>query len=122
MSSFYFPGLHTLEPPKLVDLDARNIDGFRTLLPPLASTAPADLHKKIYKTVRLLLAYNFELIVKLPKSVVKDIKSSGAGQLRILPELMSGLPFTIEGENTLYARTDQNNIYPVLLGVLAQRC
>ena len=77
--------------------------------------------------MRLLLAYNFELTAKLPDSVVKDIDnrasgSADAGQLRFLPELMSGLPFTIEAGNMLYARTEHDNIYPVLLGVLAQHC
>ncbi|KAM5526629.1 hypothetical protein FOXYSP1_20967 [Fusarium oxysporum f. sp. phaseoli] len=90
-----------------------DINDFRTLLPQLASTAPSDCHKPLYKTNKLLLAYGVNLIVKLPQIMDRDV----ASRLRLMPGLMDDLPLTLVNGNDLHAQPQTNDAYPVLLAV-----
>ncbi|KAK2759271.1 hypothetical protein CKAH01_16687 [Colletotrichum kahawae] len=43
-----------------------NISSFRTILPELARTAPNNLKNEVFQTTRVLLAYNADLVLRLP--------------------------------------------------------
>ncbi|KAH8817317.1 hypothetical protein F5884DRAFT_896975 [Xylogone sp. PMI_703] len=99
-----------------------DINGVKTVLPPLKPTAVDTLKNPILKTVKVLIAYGVELIVHLPPKVVEDIRAeTSSSTLVILPELLGNLPATWNSDNTaLIASLDAHNAYPVLLGVLSQ--
>lgn len=127
----------------------RNIPGFRTILPELARTAPAHLKKRVFQTTRILLAYNADLVLCLPSTlftklfprsrVIKTLGSESEGDARpntstldglegeLLSEMFNTFPFAKvdpqpwDGENELHVRRSFNSMYPVVLGVLAQK-
>ncbi|KXH43605.1 hypothetical protein CNYM01_02744 [Colletotrichum nymphaeae SA-01] len=126
-----------------------NIPGFRTILPELARTAPAHLKKRVFQTTRILLAYNADLVLCLPPTlftklfprsrVIKTPGSESEGDARpntstldglegeLLSEMFNTFPFAKvdpqpwDGENELHVRRSFNSMYPVVLGVLAQK-
>jgi hypothetical protein len=129
--------------------NARNIPGFRSILPELARTAPANLKEKVFQTNRILLAYNADLVLRLPPDLYaklfprnKPTKTVGNEKERtVMPstsaleglenELLSELfstfplarvhPLPRDGENELHIRGSFNNLYPTVLGVLARK-
>jgi len=64
------------------------------------------------------LAYGVNLMIKLPNIVDQDV----AKRLRLMPGLLDDLPLTLVQGNTLHAKPQTNDAYPVLLAVLADVC
>jgi hypothetical protein len=97
-----------------------NIDGFRTVLPPLTKDAPKELGQKICKTTKLLLAYDVEVVLELEKTLVSGL---GVRNVPVFPDVFGGIPFSIgeevEGKVVSRAGLPRANAYPVLLAVLA---
>ncbi|RSL44908.1 hypothetical protein CEP53_011017 [Fusarium sp. AF-6] len=126
-----------------------NIPGFRSILPELARTAPANLREKVFQTTRILLAYNADLVLRLPAELFaklfprsKNAKVVGNEEERgtrpstsaldgledeLLGELFQTFPFakvhpkSWDGENELHVRAPFNSLYPTVLGVLAKK-
>jgi hypothetical protein len=127
----------------------RNIPGFRSILPELARTAPANLREKVFQTSRILLAYNADLVLCLPPDVYSKLfprnkaakvvendkertKMPSTSCLHgreneLLSELFQTFPFAKvhpqpwDGENELHVRGSFNNLYPTVLGILAKK-
>lgn len=128
---------------------SRNIPGFRSILPELARTAPANLKERVFQTTRILLAYNADLVLRLPPNLFaklfprsKNVKLIGNEKERgtrpstsaldgledeLLSEIFETFPFARvhpepwDGENELHVRGSFNNLYPTVLGVLARK-
>jgi hypothetical protein len=115
----------------------RNIEGFRTILPDLINSAPAYLRAPVLKTSRLLLAYNPDLVLKLPKETFKalypaDNDTAQPAKLDwpasvLLRDLLRICPFakvanaSNPDEPELHVRRERNELYPALLGILAKK-
>ena len=99
-----------------------------TLSARLAKTARGYLREPVHKTIRMLLAYNVDIVIKLPTAkestklaAAGTDAAAGEGGIEFMPDLFGkGLPFSAQG-NELHARLDANNDYPVLLAVLTQK-
>ena len=79
------------------------------------------LTNKVYKTRRLLLAYNVELLISLTKASAEEMAVSNS-KLDIFADLLSGMPFTPDVNGDLRAGIHSSSGYPVLLGALAEKC
>lgn len=70
----------------------------------------------------MLLAYNVDIVIKLPSSKdAQDTKKAVDQGMTLLPGFLGqGIPFTVR-DNELRANVTPDNIWPSLLAVLAQR-
>lgn len=128
---------------------SRNITAFRTILPELARTAPENLKDGVFQTTRILLAYNADLVLRLPSELFAKLfpRSKGGksadGEVacymkpstlaleglenELLSELFQTFPFAKvpkegwDDEDELHVRGQFNNLYPAVLGVFAKR-
>lgn len=134
---------------KRINYASRNIPGFRSILPELARTAPTHLKDRVFQTTRILLAYNADLVLRLPSDLFvklfprsNNVKVAGNEKEHgtkpntsalngledeLLSELFQTFPFAWvrpepwDGENELHVRGQFNNLYPTVLGVLARK-
>lgn len=118
-------------------------------MPELHRTAPSHLKDRVFQTARILLAYNADLVLRLPESLFgklfprsKNVKVVGNEKEHntkpntlalsgledeLLSELFQTFPFarvhpeSWDGENELHVRGQFNNLYPTVLGVLARQ-
>lgn len=98
----------------------------RDILPPLLATAVPALKNPIFKTVKVLVGYDVDVVIKLPKLILETFPTEGS-KVQLLPEVVSALadlvgylPVTVRENGEIHARSDKDNAYPALLAVLAQ--
>jgi hypothetical protein len=104
-----------------VNRTPRNIESFRDVLPKLKQGSDSILEQPVHKTVRLLLGYNVDIIIKVPQSAASELDNFGDSQLGLFPELLGGIPFVRRGLE-LHASIEDKSNFPVLLGVLTEMC
>lgn len=104
----------------------RDINGFREILPPLLATAVPALKSPILKTIKVLVGYDVDVVIKLPKPILESLPTEGT-KVQLPPEIVSALsdlvgylPATVRENGEVHARSDKDNAYPALLAVLAQ--
>src|SRR5258708_917748 len=107
-------------------------------MPELVNSAPKFLKKKVFRTSRLLLGYNVELVLRLPIETFKKVfpdQDAGAKpevldwpESAILADLLAVIPFSkywSANESRTYGelrvKRERNELYPALLGVLAKK-
>jgi hypothetical protein len=98
----------------------RDINAFRLLLPALDDNAPSGLRKKGFKTIKVLLTYDCDIVVQLPPDALKAFPSDQT-QIRMLPDLIGDFPVTVRENGEMHARPDTDNAYPTLRAILAQQ-
>ncbi|KAF1994233.1 hypothetical protein P154DRAFT_527201 [Amniculicola lignicola CBS 123094] len=103
-----------------------NIDGFRTILPPLFPSAPERLKEPVFKTSKFLVGYDVEVVLELDALFLEALDSPGAdGKYQVFPDLFGDIPFNKREDTTgkvvLHAGLGSNNAYPVLLALLAEK-
>lgn len=72
---------------------------------------------KVFKTVRLLLAYGVQIKVKAPPTFWQNIKFK-----TLMPEILNGMSLAQISPWEKQTDPPSNNAYPVLLAVLARKC
>ncbi|KAK0108484.1 hypothetical protein ONS95_003288 [Cadophora gregata] len=103
-----------------------DIEGFRDTLPPLLATAAPVLKNPILKTVKVLIGYDVDVVIKLPGSVLSTLPVTGSKVqlpsriISALSDLVGYLPATLRDNGEIHARSDKDNAYPALLAVLTQ--
>jgi len=119
----------------------RNIKNFRDYLPDLANSAPKHLRAKIFRTSRILLAYNVDLVLQLPIATFemlfpnKDNPKSDPKisklkypEAQLLGDLLKAFPLAKHSAKPnddvgeLHVRVGRNDLYPSVLAVLARIC
>jgi hypothetical protein len=104
----------------------RDIDGFRDFLPPLLATAPPSLKLPILKTIKVLVGYDVDLIIKLPAKVMSALPTDATkAQLpseivSALTDLVGFLPATLGDNGEIHAKSEKDNAYPTILAVLSK--
>lgn len=94
----------------------RDIQAF-CLLYGLGPEAKDYLREKIYKTVVLLLAYGVQIKLKRPADLLPHVLSKIN-----LPGILGGLSLEEVSDTEFQTSAPNNDAYPVLLAVLAQKC
>lgn len=96
----------------------RDIPNFRTTAPPLLQDAPEYLKTKIYKTTKVLLAYDLDFVVDLPSQYRNGLKD---GEIVSFDSgLLGTLPLILGTDGLLHTRTTHNDAYVNILGVLTE--
>ncbi|KAF2106090.1 hypothetical protein BDV96DRAFT_654961 [Lophiotrema nucula] len=98
-----------------------DIQDFRNVLPVLSEGAPQYLEEQFYKTTKILLAYDVDMVVEVPASTHQG--ASSGTEVQIKHDVLGVIPATVGADGKLHTqmKSDKNNAYVSILAVLAER-